>query len=183
MTPSTSRILLFGAAATLALAAATTPTPARASIYMSTNGGGACHAAASGPTSFKFTNTSVENTGTTDQYVICGFADFTISGDQSALPIDTLKVYLGSGAYAGTATCVAQMGTWYSGVLHIVSSRSQNKVMTANDIGALIWLSEDLPRTHEYETLLLNCKLPRGFKLGLIQRVEQEPASGNGWTP
>ena len=181
MTPSTSRTLLLGAA--LALAAATTPTPARASIYMSTNGGAACHAAASGPTSFKFTNTSVENTGTTDQYVICGFADLTISEGQVAQPIDTLKLYLGSGAYAGTATCVAQMGTWYSGILHIVSSKSMSKEMTANGIGALIWLSQDLPRSHEYETLLLNCKLPRGFKLGLIQRVEQEPMSGYGWTP
>jgi hypothetical protein len=183
MTRSASRPALLASAAVLALVAGSAPAPAHASIFMSTNGGGACHAAASGPTSFKFTNTSVENTGTTDQYLICGFADFTISNAQEALPIDTFKVYFGAGAYPGTVTCVAQMGNWFSGTLNIVSSRSQSRDLAANGIGAFIWQAADLPRSHEYETLLLNCKLPRGFKLGLIQRVEQEPASGNGWTP
>jgi len=31
--------------------------------------------------------------------------------------------------------------------------------------------------------LSMNCKIPGGAKLGLIQRFEPEPEPGTGWTP
>jgi hypothetical protein len=175
--------LTLVAMASFAIAAFVAASPARAEIYMSTSGGGACKAASSGSTAFRYTNLTVENIGTTDQYVVCSFTNFTVGTDQSAEAPYFLKVYLGAGAYPGTATCIAQMASWYSGAAHISSSKSNVASLEANGYTAMYWLPEDLARDHETETLVLNCKLPRGFRIGLIQRVEPEPPSGSGWTP
>jgi hypothetical protein len=178
---------LSALAATLAVAALSAPAPAAATIYMSTSGGGSCHAASAGATTVRYTNTFAENVGTTDQYVVCALTNWDVGQDindidKAQAPVQ-LRVFIGSGAYAGTATCAAQMSGWYGTGVHVAASASRNLVLSAGSGGSVVYYAADLPRTWEYDTLVLNCRLPRGFKLGSIDRWEPEPRSGQAWTP
>ena len=68
---------------------------------MATNGGSACKPAYGASTKFNFTEYYALNTSTTDQYVVCNFANFSI-GDSSAQPTDGLFVAFDAGASPGT---------------------------------------------------------------------------------
>jgi len=174
---------LAGLATAIVLAFAAAPQPAHARIHMSSNAGGACKPAYGASTKFNFTELYALNTSTTDQYLVCNFTDLTIAPFTSnAQPIDMLRVFVVSGASAGTVTCVAKMGHLADLTPTVASSATGSVPMSANSASAIV-LGSDLPRTNEYDVLSMNCKLPGGFKLGLIQRWELEPTSGNGWTP
>jgi hypothetical protein len=177
------RTCLFGAVIVAGVAASTAPRTADADIYMSTSAGGSCHPAFGASTSFRFTSTYAENIGTTDQYLVCSFTNWDVGSAQLGRPIVELRVFFSAGAYAGTISCATQMGSYYAGATHFNSSLTKSTALGAGTSSDLIWSGTDLPRTEEYATLVMNCKLPRGFRLGLLQRFEPEPASGEGWTP
>jgi hypothetical protein len=184
---SSARAGLLGLAATVGVAVLSAANPAAASIYMSTSGGGSCHAAGAGSTSVRYTNTYAENIGTTDQYLVCALTNWDVGHDindiDKAQSPEQLRVFVSAGAYAGTATCAAQMAGWYGTSVHVASSASRNLTLAAGTGASVVYYAADLPRTWEYDTLVLNCKLPRGFKLGSIDRWEPEPRSGQAWTP
>jgi len=173
---------LAGLAAVLAVACITAPRPAHAEIYLSTNAGGACKPAYGASDKFTFTELYAQNIGTTDQYLVCNFANFTISTGQLAAPIDELRVWAGAGATPGTLACTVKMGYWLGSPV-VTSTSTKSAALGISSTGMLDFVSTDLPRDSEYQVLSMNCKLPGGFKLGLIQRFEHEPTSGNGWTP
>jgi hypothetical protein len=154
---------------------------ASATIHRDTSAGGACQAAAGGSTAFTFGNTYLLNKGTTAQYVICHFAQLDFDNDHQ--PPERLDVYFTAGLSADTISCVVQMGYFYNGA--VITSAWQTRTATADATtsGALTWLAADLPRTAAAYTLTLNCKVPAGFKLGLIGLREPNPTSGNGWVP
>jgi hypothetical protein len=153
---------------------------AAASIHRNTSGGGACQPASSGSTSFSFNNTYLENRGTTAQYVICHFTQLDFGDD--ALSPERLDLYFTAGASSGTPVCVVQMG-WHWGTLHTSAAVARTATIAAGGTDDLTWLSGDLPRTTAAYTLTLNCKVPPGFKLGLIGLREPDPSPGTAWVP
>ena len=147
--------------------------PAAATHAHDTSAGGACHAA-NGAADGKFTysNNYLTNIGTTDQYVICHLQ----MDDDDSVPL-THPVYLAvhtvAGATAGTITCVAQEGAFYTGASNTIASSSARSATL--DVGLnsnLNWDTNLLTRPAIYYTLTLNCKVPGGFKLGLIEYWE-----------
>jgi hypothetical protein len=155
-------------------------TPAAASIHRNTSAGGACKSAAAGSTAFTFGNTYLLNKATTYDYVICQFTQLDF-GDDHLAP-ERLDVYFTAGATGGTPVCVVQMG-WYWGELHTSAVVARSVVMAAGASDDLTWLGSDLPRTAAAYTLTLNCKMPPGFKLGLIGLRESDPSAGTAWVP
>lgn len=173
---ASSRVL-SATAALLALAFATTP--ADATIYRDMSAGGACKAAYAGASPFVYSATHLENKGVVDLYVVCQFQHYDIGAAQSPLMVTAA---LTAGALGGTAVCVVQMG-WYDGTLHNSAVVSRGIALAPGTSGQVTWEGADLPRTSATDVLTLNCKLPGGFKLGLIEVWEPEPVSGQGWTP
>jgi len=173
---------LAAAALAAGLALAALPQPAHALISLSTSGGSACKPAYGASTKFNFTELYALNNSTTDQYLVCGFANWSFAGDGASRPITFISMFVNTGAAGGTVTCVAKMAYWTGGAT-VVSSASKSVTFASYGSGNLLWESTDLPRTQEYEVLSMNCKLPGGARIGLIQRIEPEPISGYGWTP
>jgi hypothetical protein len=145
--------------------------PAHAVRYRDTSAGGACHPA-NGAAAGKFTygNLSLTNLGSVDQYVIC---HLQMDDDPTALTPtrpEILAVAVTAGATPGTVACVGQIGYHANGVNHLRSSISRSLALAAANNGFLLWNSgTPWAREFVYETLTLNCKVPPGFKLGLIE--------------
>lgn len=150
-------------------------------INLSTNGGAACKPAYGASTSFAFRTSYAENIGTTDQYVVCHFPNWDLGPPQG---LESLQLYMTAGAYPGTVVCVAGMGYYYN-TTHFTSVLSKSvTVASAGQGGVIEYLGGELPDNGGGdESLTLNCKLPRGFKFGLIRRTQLEPGSGYGWIP
>ena len=184
MGQSNSVVPFAGTASALALAIALSaaPQPARAHISLSTSAGSACKPAYGASTRFNFTELYARNNGTTDEYLVCGFANWSFTGVGSARPLKSLSIWVNTGAAGGTAVCVAKMGYWTGGAT-VVSMATRSLTFDSYGSGNLLWEEADLPRSEEFQVLSMNCKLPGGAKLGLIQRIEAEPPSGYGWTP
>jgi len=166
----------------LALALAAAPQTANANVFLSTNGGAACKPAYGASTKFNFTEYYALNNSTTDQYVVCSFANFSVGSSSTAQPVKGIYFSFDAGATPGTAVCTVKMGYWMAGA-HTASQSSKSVTVAANSNGVINFSNLDLPRSFEFEALSVNCKVPGGFKLGLIQRTEPEPVSGSGWTP
>jgi hypothetical protein len=141
--------------------------PATAITYRDASAGAVCHAA-NGALAAKFTYNLhyLTNVGTADAYVICNLVmeDATLTPE----PLTTLsaEVLL---AGAGTATCVAQVGYFYGSELHVLRSSAQTQTTVGPGAIPMVWPVSSVQRENVYELLVINCKLPPGAKMGLIQ--------------
>jgi len=176
---STSLIRLL-AATFLAASLSITPQAARADISMTTSGGSACKPAYGASTKFVFTELYALNTGTTDQYLVCGFANWALTGP-AAKPPNIVAVYVAAGTTSGTAACTIKMAAFF-GTTSVASVLVRSATLQPAESTSLYFNGLDLQRWQDYQILSMNCKLPGGFKLGLIQRWEPEPPVGVGWT-
>jgi hypothetical protein len=173
-----SRFPAFVLPLIVAVAGLVVPTPGAAINYRDTSAGAACHAA-NGALANKFTYNLnyLTNISNTDAYVICEL----VTDDATDTPellihlqVDVLVPTPGS-----NVTCMAQVGSFWDGVNHIRASQAQSYTTVSPDYGfSLDWNEAPLQRLYITETLTINCKLPPGAKLGLIQRWESVPVPG-----
>jgi hypothetical protein len=154
--------------------AATLPAigPAAAANYRYASAGAACHAANGALASkFTFNLNYLTNVGTTDANVICSLP----MDDATATPdtLTWLSVSVLVPTQGATVTCMAQTGYFFNGVNTIYRSSAQTYTATQPNVAyTLQWNSYLLERADYVSVLTINCKLPPGTKLGLIQRVE-----------
>jgi hypothetical protein len=142
--------------------------PAAATVYSDTSAGGACHPAGGGAASkFTYSNNYLTNIGTTDQYVICHFGM-----NDTVTPVTNpslLYISVAAGGTSGTISCVAQHGSFYLGANHVESSQTRSASMSAGASGTLSFDTSTMTRTQVYNTFTVNCRVPGGFKLALIE--------------
>ena len=159
--------------ATIAAAIGTASPAAAATTSLNyVSAGVACHPA-SGALAAKFNRNLnyLTNVGTTDAYVVCHFQ----MADSPTLvaAFGGLYVHLQGSAAGSTVTCVAQVGAFFSGTNQINGSVARTHTTSAhNESLVLSWLS-GLERDDFADVVTLNCKLPPGMKMGLIQRWEE----------
>lgn len=143
------------------------PAADAATYWRNASAGANCHAA-NGAASDKFTfaNNYLTNIGTNDQYVICSLdMDDNAAGSMHA---NYIAVSAKAGSTSGTLTCIAQEGRFDNGENIISASQTRSRLVFANYSEVLIW-PDGLPRLLFDDVLTLNCRVPAGFKLGLIR--------------
>ena len=164
MTKSMLALALF-----TACVGAVPSSPAEAAVLRDTSAGGACHAAnGAAAAKFSFGNNLLTNNATNDQYVVCHFQ----MHDDQATALTTplyLSVAVSSGPTGGVVTCLAQMGFFASGVHSVTASVTRSTLISTGGSAAMEWNAVAWGRTDAFQTLTLNCKLPPGFRMGLIQ--------------
>ena len=158
-------------AATLAIALGQS-SPATATAYRDASAGAVCHAA-NGALAAKFTYNLnyLTNAGTTDAYVICHLP----MDDAASTPdaVGKLAVHGLIPTVGAAVTCTAQVGAFYDSSNHIYhSSAKTDPAALPNSELFLTWDSFEVERTSAFHVLSINCKLPPGAKLGLIERWE-----------
>jgi hypothetical protein len=163
---------VFAASLLVVVAGLAIPAPIAAKDYRNASAGSACHPA-NGAMAAKFNYNMhyLTNVGTTDAYVICDLQ----MDDATSLPEDAtlLAVNLLLPDAGTTVTCIAQAGVFYDGMTSIYKSQSRTwSTGFDNQPVRLEWTGIGLARTHYSQVLTLNCKLPPGAKMGLIQREE-----------
>jgi len=164
------RTVLF--ASIVAVAGLVAPRPGAALEVRDYSAGTACRPAngALAP-KFNYNLHYLTNIGTVDAYVVCDVA----LDDPSQTPDELflLNVDLLVPTVGHTVTCVAQVGSFYSGQAHIVASSAVSATANAADDAIVLgWDTTKLVRNDVFKVLTLNCKLPPGTKMGLIQRWE-----------
>jgi hypothetical protein len=152
-------------AATIAIAALATASPATAGNIHVASPGAACHAANPGATKFTAANHYLTNNNTTAQYVMC-YLPLTDTS-QTPQQLSYLGVEIYSTVADGTVTCVAQTGAYVGGALGIHSSATRTDTLGMGDIGALAF-GTSLVRNNTSAAVTLNCKMDPGTRLGLI---------------
>jgi hypothetical protein len=155
--------------ASLALATA----PAHALTYRDKSAGAACQGANGAASKFTYTMQYLTNVGPVDQYVVCDMTAYDVSNEPLTPYI--FRVNFTMGQAGGTITCVVQTGGHYSGSNVIRSSSAETATMGSLENGYLDWDPESIVRTQPYDVLMLNCKVPPGAKVGLIQYIEADP--------
>ena len=113
--------------------------------------------------------------------MICHFDMFDIAGS-APQPTSMLKIYFGAGDTVGTPTCVVQVG-FYTQQLYTSDVTARSVTIDPGLSDSIAFDSTDMARDALYKTLTLNCKVPPGFRMGLIERTDPAPDSGIGWTP
>jgi hypothetical protein len=151
-------------------------TPASAVVYRNSSAGAVCHPA-NGALVAKFNRTLnfIQNAGTTDAYVICQQVMDDADVQPYAVTLLTASVALPN--TGTTATCTAQVGAHYDNTNFVYMSFAKSFTATEpNDSTHLEW---DVPfyRIAVFHVLTINCKLPPGAKLGLLQRWEEPVGS------
>ena len=92
--------------------------------------------------------------------------DATLTPD----PLNNLTVDVLLAGAGHTVTCVAQVGYFYGTELHVLRSSALTRTAAgAGESAHLVWSVSSVQRENVYELLVLNCKLPPGAKMGLIQ--------------
>jgi hypothetical protein len=163
-------VVLAVATAVAALVAAA---PVQAYNYRDASAGGVCHGASGASSTLTFNLQFLTNVGTTDQYVICNLGNDDL-GSWSG-PV-RLSAYFRLPTAGSTVTCTAQIGSWYDGVTHVRSSQSQTYTSSGPNANVtLTWDHTTLVRYQPYEVLMLNCKLPPGAQMGLIEHWGADP--------
>ena len=155
----------------VALAAGMASSSPAFAAYRNASAGAACHAANGALASkFTFNLNYLTNVGTTDAYVICNLAIDDAIGTPDT--VTRLTVSLVVPTQGATVSCVAQAGAFYNGTNHIIQSLAESD--SADVPNAVVFLSwdQDLVRGDALNVLTLNCKLPAGTKMGLIERWE-----------
>ena len=159
-----SALLCLAAAGALSM-------PASAERFRDSSAGAVCQAA-NGAVAAKFnrTLTYITNAGTTDAYVICHLP----MDDASSTPdhVSRLTVEVTIPNAGGNVACVAQSGAYYQGANHIYASQAQSYTAAGPNESATIDWTVPMYRLNVFNVLTLNCKLPPGAKLGLIERWE-----------
>ena len=154
------------------LAAAMGASPASAAAYRNASAGAACHAANGALASkFTFNLNYLTNIGTTDAYVICSLP----MDDASTTPdtIIKLSVSFTVPAALSTVTCVAQAGNYVTTNNIYHSAAESRTTASANQSLTMQW-ENYIPRGGVINVVTLNCKLPPGTKMGLIERWENQ---------
>jgi hypothetical protein len=158
-------------ATTLAATLSTSFPAAASNTFHDASAGVACHPA-NGALAAKFTYNLnyLTNANTTDAYVLCSLPMDDVNNAPAVLNGLMVDVFLPSPA---TVTCVAQTGSYVSGANQIEGSSALTYTSSVTNL-ALQFSFETalLTRAGTYRVLTLNCKLPPGAKLGLIQRWE-----------
>jgi hypothetical protein len=143
-------------------------------LFRSASAGSVCQPANGAlASSFNYTMQYVTNVGSADAYLICSL----IMDDHNAAPnqlqylaVDALLANAGT-----TLTCTAQVGGYYNGSTHVRGSLAKSSTSVGpNASFALVFTGSTLLRDYAYDVLMLNCKVPPGGRLGLIQREEIE---------
>jgi hypothetical protein len=154
----------------IAIAALSGSAPAAASSYRDTSAGSACHPVNPG-IAFTYSNNYLTNTTSTNQYVVCHFQ----MDDDGALAVTkptNLDIAFTSGATGGTIVCGAQEGSFFNGVNNVTSSNGQNYIMGPSSNHFIIFNTAGLTRSVFYDVLTVTCRVPPGFKMGLIEWTE-----------
>jgi hypothetical protein len=157
----------------MALLFAAVALPARATAFRDASAGVACQAA-NGALAGKFTHNLnyLTNVGTADAYVVCSLPMDDASGDPTPILLLTLEVFLPT--QGSTVACTAQTGAYFDGANQIKSSVAESYTSTAANVDwQLAWSGSALARMDPHHVLTINCKVPAGGRLGLIQRWEQ----------
>ena len=159
----------FGLGGAVLVAALATSAPAAATTYRDLSAGAVCHPA-NGALASKFTYNLqyLTNIGTTDAYVICSLE--TSNTSNPAGPPALLRFHAQTTNVGSIVTCSAQVGAHFGGISRIYRSSTETYTSVDPDEGfALNWNEVLLDRTISYQLLSVNCKLPPGAKLGLIE--------------
>ena len=167
--PALSAALL---ATTLAATLSMSHPAAAAATFHNTSAGVACHAA-NGALAAKFTYNLnfLTNGNTTDAYVVCALNMDDTNQTPAVLNGLTATLFLPT---PGTAACVAQTG-YFSGTNQIEGSTALTYTSTYSNLTLQFSFdTSQLTRAGMTQVLTLNCKLPPGAKLGLIQRWETQ---------
>jgi len=166
------RVALAMAAVTLLATLGAAPT-ASAYNYRNASAGGICKGAAGAASKFSFNLQHLTNTGTTDQYVICNLGNDDLGSTTGPVK---LAAYLRLPTAGTTVTCIGQVGAWYGGATSVRSASAMTwTTTTPNEDILLQWDASKLVRYQHYEVLMLNCKLPPGAQLGLIEHWAVDP--------
>ncbi len=169
ISPAPFGMLALSAALALGTASLVTPGTAFA-ISRASSAGGACQPANGGAAWFQFSNNYLTNIGTTDKYIVCHFViDEDLGGMGAVSSIANLSVGTNSGAVGGQAVCSAQTGYHYYSTTSIMGTNVGAITLGANTYGPIQFNEAALPRTATYDVLTLNCRVPGGWKIGLIQ--------------
>jgi hypothetical protein len=166
---------LAGIAAGFIVGIALLPAANARTLFRSTHAGVACRPANGAlASSFTYTLQTLTNAGTTYAYVICALPMDDVSTYPTQTVLLTMEALLPDAG--STLTCTAQVGAFHNGVSHIRGSLAKShRSVAANEAPQLFWNSSLLAREVNYEVLSLNCKVPPGATLGLIQREDGEP--------
>jgi hypothetical protein len=153
----------------LALAGAWCATPAAALESHDTSAGGACHAA-NGTLSGSFTRNLhyLTNISNTAAIVVCHLQMDDDDGGGAQSPF-WLVVHV-AGKPLTEVTCTFQLGGFHDGVNHVYSSQSMTMAFpSANPYGRFDFDYTKFVRPNYHTILSLNCKVPAGGKIGLIE--------------
>jgi hypothetical protein len=161
--------------ATMLAALSTSPPAAAANTFHNASAGVACHPA-NGALAAKFIRNLnfLTNASTGDAYVVCSLPMDDAYNAPAQLDGLMVDVFLPT---PGTVTCVAQTGTFSNGSNVIQASTAMTHTSSTTNVAVQFSFNANLlQREGVYRVLTLNCKLPAGTKMGLIQRWET-PAS------
>ena len=153
--------------------------PAAGVVTRNTNAGAACQPRYPGARAFAAGNHSLRNTGDVDQYVVCHFGQMDL-GPEPQSPA-SLAVHASAGALAGQVICIARTG-YFDGAVQTSAASTRAAQVASGGSTVLSWTAADLPRSSVADALTLECKVPAGFTVGLIELADPEPASGTGWS-
>jgi hypothetical protein len=158
-------------ATTLVAALSTSPSASASNTFHNASAGVACHPA-NGAVAAKFTYNLnfLTNGNTTDAYVLCSLPMDDVNNAPAHLDGLMVDVFLPS---PGTVACAAQTGYYGGGLNQIESSTALSYTSSVNNVShqfsfnTLLLHRDGVP-----PVLTLNCKLPPGARMGLIQRWE-----------
>ncbi len=166
MTPAPFGMLALSAALALGTALLVTPNTAFAVVNRNSSAGSACQPANGSAPWFQFTNNYLINNGTTDKYVVCNF----VIDETSTSAITHLAVWTNSGAVGGQAVCSAQTGYRAINTTSIAGTNVGAVTLGGgSSAGRIDFTESSLPRSDGYDVLTLNCRVPGGWKIGLIE--------------
>jgi len=143
-----------------------------------TNGAAACKATSlAGQSAFYVSNFYLWNASSSTQYLTCFMPHWNL---QYAVPTAATTLDWTAGATGGTVTCTAQSGYYYGGNL-VAQGSTLSMTLSASQSNIQVFPS--LSRAGDADTVNLICRVPPGFKLGLIEQFDPDPPSGFGWVP
>jgi hypothetical protein len=166
--------VLVTLAATLVAGLTLATGTATAYTYRDESAGTACQGANGAASKFTYTMQYLTNVGAVDQYIVCDLTSHDATNDP--LTPSIFRVNFTMAQAGSTITCVVQTGAHHSGTNHIISSASETYTSeSANANSFLDWDPGSIVRNNPYDVLMLNCKVPPGTKVGLIQYIEDNP--------
>ncbi len=146
---------------------------ASAYIESVTTGTGSCKPSTPArAAAFLITNFYTQNNSTTNEYLVCSVPQWLL---QNVNTISTDVYFTGTTA-GGTVLCTAQSGYSFGGVF-VGQAHSRTVVMAPGLASGYISFPA-LLRPQPYYTVAFTCRIPPGFKLGLIVNVDPDPPGG-----